>query len=365
MTLIESIINERLLKQKNYNLSRELINTSKIDFCSNDYLGFSDESIVRDNVIDRLQDFKNGSTGSRLLRGHNRLFEQTEEILANFCNTNTSLIFPSGYQANLALISSIAKISDVIFSDQLNHASIIDGISLSKANKVIFSHNDLKDLENKLKSYKKSDIKIIICESIYSMNGDFAKLEEFAKLAKKYSAMLIVDEAHATGIFNCGIIYNLKIDKSVILASIHTGGKALGVSGAWIACDKYLKDYLINFSRPFIYSTAPSPTMLLYLQESLNYFNKVGKDRAKHALGAADEFKRHFNIKADSLIIPIILNSTEKTLKIASTLQDRGFDIRAIRPPTVAENQSRLRITITYKNIKHLDKLRNALEEII
>ena len=207
-----------------------------------------------------------GSKSSRLLAGQSPLFLEVEEMLASFTKAEEAIFFPSGYQANLALLSSLLLPQDLVLSDEFNHASIIDGIRLSKGEKKIFSHNNVRELEKLLETHKNEYENIfIVCESLYSMEGTLSPLREMANLASSYGAHLIVDESHSTGLFapdGTGLVNELGI-RDQIFCTLHTGGKALGVSGAWMSGGKNLKEYLANFSRGFIYSTAPSPLQLI------------------------------------------------------------------------------------------------------
>jgi len=226
----------RLEGRQRAGLLRDLEQGSGVDFTSNDYLGFASDPILAKTIADGVLQYGSGSAASRLLRGHSPLFERVENKLATFCGRSSSLIFSSGYAANVGLLSALAEPKDIIFSDSLNHASIIDGIRLSKADKRIFPHQDLGALATLLEEPVEGR-KIIVVESIYSMDGDLTDLEAVCDVAEKAGAAVIVDEAHATGCFGqrgSGRVEELGLTKRVF-ATVHTGGKALGVAGAWIA----------------------------------------------------------------------------------------------------------------------------------
>ena len=371
MNELPSSLKLRLEKATSLNQYRSLKKRHGIDFVSNDYLGFAQDQLVMKAFLKDISRLQMGSTGSRLLRGNLDIFEKVERDLADFCDREEALLFGSGFQANLALYSSLLTPEDIVFSDEYNHASIIDGIRLSKAQCKIFPHNDLKALGRLLESSKKHDgLKLICTESLFSMEGDLAPLREMAQLAEKNNAYLVVDEAHATGLYGSGLVQHYKIQDRV-LASVHTGGKALGVSGAWIAMSRSLKDFLINFSRPFIYSTAPQPLLAKSLSASLTQWKKDGERRASYLKESCAFFISKLREREESLsfsmpegvsgpIIPVILGSNERALGVAQSLEKKGYDVRAIRPPTVPQGQARLRLTI---NFNHSEKILNKFLE--
>lgn len=346
------ILQHRLNQQNSAGLMRTLTTPFGVDFCSNDYLGFADDDVLRQACLQRLTNIPLGATGSRLLRGNLELYEQTEELLAVFVKRKAALFFPSGYQANIALLSALLTPEDVVFSDSLNHASIIDGIRLSKAEKIIFPHRDYQFLAEQLKKAKHK-LKVIITESLFSMEGTLANLPELVALANRYGALLIVDEAHSTGLWGASLVATLGLSEQVF-ATIHTAGKALGASGAWIAGDAILKNLLINFSRPFIFSTAPALMLLVLLQEALGFYHKVGVERAQIVLNRAAQFQQllaKFILTNDpGPIISVLIGENIPALKISAALQQKSWDVRAIRPPTVPQGTARLRMTVKWCN---------------
>lgn len=364
------LLSNRLNEIKKQHLTRKLIHTNGIDMISNDYLGFAQDKILQNRFLQRLSEIPLGATASRLLGGNLAIYEETEYLLAKFVNRQTALIFPSGYQANIALLSAILKPDDMVFSDQYNHASIIDGIRLTKAKKVIFPHRNYQALKESLKTYTRSKhLKIIISESLFSMDGTLADINELVQLATQFNALLIIDEAHSTGIWGASLVTTLGFTNEVF-ATIHTAGKALGASGAWIAGNELLKKYLINFARPFIFSTAPIPALLILLQEAIKHFHLVGKYRANIILFRAQQMKKWLSqYIADNIhgpILPIILNNNEFTLQLSHSLIDKYWHIPAIRPPTVPINSARLRITIKWSNsLKKLKKFAIDLQKTI
>ena len=327
-------------KRKDKNLFRELkINKEIIDFCSNDYLGFSRKEW-------NLKNLNHGASGSRLISGHSILFSETEEFIAKFHNTEDSLIFNSGYDANLGFFSTIPQKGDTIIYDELCHASIRDGLQLGKARNFSFNHNSAEDLERKMK-IASGDIFVVV-ESIYSMDGDASPLKEISELCKTYKAKLVVDEAHSTGIFGEngeGLSQYLEIET---YARIHTFGKALGAHGAAVVCSSITKNYLINFCRSFIYTTALPPyTINIILQSYQNLKDNTEREKLKNNISIfKKEIENNNLIESNSSIQSIIIGGNKKTKKIAETLQKSDFDIRPILSPTVPKGSERIRICL-------------------
>ncbi len=356
MGSFSEVLDLRLKKLDEAFQRRVLKSRSGIDFSSNDYLGFSQDPVLQERVLRRLRGQPVGASGARLLRGHFELFETVEQNLARFSGQEAALILPSGYQANLALLSGVLTAEDWVFSDQFNHASLIDGIRLSRARRVIYPHRDGAALRRALEeSHKQPGLKIIVTESLFGMDGSQAPLAQLVDLAEEYSALLMVDEAHATGLWGDGvlgggIVQSLGLSERVF-ATTHTGGKALGTGGAWIAGSAKLIHYLVNFSRPFIFSTAPVPSLVISLDEALQYWSEVGNNRAKALFSKADQMQARLvdleiPCRDPSPIVPIILGENEMALQVAERIQNCGFDVRAIRPPTVPEGTARLRISV-------------------
>lgn len=347
-------LQQRINQQQQIGLARKLESRLTHDLISNDYLGFAADEILKKNILEQLINSSCGSTGSRLLHGNDEIFEAVENLLAKFVNREAALIFPSGYQANVSLLSSLLQEGDLVFSDANNHASIIDGIKLSKAKKIIYPHNDLNFLEDVLKTQdKNSGLKVIVSESLFSMDGDIADLPELANLAEKYAALLIIDEAHTTGIYGASLVEKLNLTDKVF-CSVHPAGKALGVSGAFIAGSSLIKNYLINFARGFIFSTAPTPMLAIALKEAVKYYNQVGETRAKIILKRSqimrEKLQHHIQKSVHGLILPIIIGDANEAIIISEQLRKLNWDVKAIRPPTVPDGTSRLRITIKWNN---------------
>jgi len=341
-----------------------------IDFSSNDYLGFSKNKNIfsaTSEILKRHNLELNGATGSRLLTGNHALYGETETIIATFHNTEKALIFNSGYDANLGFFGSVPQRGDVILYDELCHASIRDGIKMSNANAFKFTHNDIVDIENQLSARAQSRTTnqelYLVTESIFSMDGDQPDLKALVQLCKKYKAHLIVDEAHAVGVFGKkgeGLIQALGLEKDVF-ARIVTFGKALGCHGAAILGSKVLKSYLVNFARSFIYTTGLPPhsiaTVLaaydflisekgsdnqLKLMENISYFKQELK---------ANGLQNHF-IESNSAIQCMTIPGNIKVKAVSQTLRDKGFDVKPILSPTVTIGEERLRFCLHAFNTK-------------
>lgn len=327
-----------------------------VNLCSNDYLGLAEHPALRDAVIEAVRHAgRVGGTGSRLLSGQTQEWRELEEDFAKFAKTEAALFFSSGYAANTGLLGSLVGKGDIVCSDALNHASLIDGIRLSGARKVIYPHRDLQTLEDALRQEEGAPWrKVIVTESVFSMDGDVAPLREIAALAEKYGAAMIVDEAHATAVHGPhgrGIAAEMEL-VSRSLAIVHTCGKALGCAGAFVCGSSVLKEHLVNHARTFIFSTALAPYFALQIRAALGLARSMDAerrdllDRAARFRGALRE--RGFDTAGSAgQIVPILLGRNEDAVAAAEYLQEQGFATRAIRPPTVPEGTARLRLSLT------------------
>lgn len=365
-----------LQKRKDQNALRKLVQPNGLsDFCSNDYLGFARSAKFAQNIEKACSKLieSNGSAGSRLLAGNSFFAENLESYIAKFHNAPSGLIYNSGYDANVGLFSAVGQKGNTIIYDELIHASVHDGLKLSSATTYLFKHNDLVHLEERLKIAE--GIVYVAVESIYSMDGDQAPLKEIVRLCKKYEANLIVDEAHATGITQNkgkGRVQELKLEKE-IFARVHTFGKGLGCHGAVVLGGELLRDFLINFSRSFIYTTALPIKSLVAIHEAYQLLQKSESEITrlhKHI----DTFKKHLSKKVTLFLIPsnspiqcLIVGGNDAVKKMAFHLQHSGFDVRPILNPTVQKGKERLRICIhsfnTGKEIKELCSLLNEYFE--
>jgi 8-amino-7-oxononanoate synthase len=369
------------LKNREQNLAlRQLpFANNLIDFSSNDYIGFSKNEVIFDKTHQFLIDQNskiNGATGSRLISGNHPLYSETEEFISRFHESESTLIFNSGYDANVGFFGSLPQRNDFILYDELCHASIRDGIIMSHAKSYKFNHNDFEDLERLIiRCQTELGEVYIVTESVFSMDGDCPNLEEIIQVSEKYNCYLVVDEAHALGVFGNkgeGLLQSLNLQGKVF-ARIVTFGKGLGCHGAAILGSQELKKYLVNFARSFIYTTGLSPhsvaTILVAyqaletekkaiekLRENIIYFNQE-----KSLLGLKPMF-----VRSKSAIQCAIIPGNEKVKSIANQLQEKGFDVKAILSPTVPEGQERLRICLhSYNSKEEISELLGLLSGFI
>lgn len=335
---------------------RALARQSGIDFTSNDYLGLADSARLKASVISALnRGVPVGAGGSRLLRGNHPEHEALEEEAAAFFHSERMLYFGSGYTANEAILSTLPQRNDLVVYDELIHASAHAGIAAGRATAVAVPHNDLDAFEGVIRKWRDAGGKghpWIVVESLYSMDGDRAPLAGLAGVSDRYDGFLLIDEAHATGVHGAdGRGFSTGLEGRDNVFVLHTCGKALGVSGALIGGSRILCDYLINQARPFIYATAPSPLAAASVREALHILSDEPERRQKlqRMISYANEqMASHLGIEGSgSQILPVILGDSARTISVAQRMQADGFDIRAIRPPTVPANTARLRIAIT------------------
>jgi len=355
---LASRLRERLAAIDDAGLRRTLRPPSGIDLCSNDYLGLANHPLLKQRMADAVLAEGVGSTGSRLLRGERTSFACVEEKFARFKGTERSLYFSSGYLANLAVLTTFPEAGDVIFSDERNHASLIDGARLSRARRVVFPHNDVAALERMLREDIGEGQKLVVVESLFSMDGDLAPLAEYAALCGSAGAALIVDEAHAVGVYGD---HGQGLAGEVFL-SINTAGKAMGVSGAFVAGSAHAIESLIQRARTFIFSTAPPPAIAAALAASLDVMTSE-PERRERLLARAGYLRGRLGLAGDSPIIPVIIGENEQAVAAARDLQAAGFDVRAIRPPTVPAGTARLRVAVNQGLSEEvLDRFVSALE---
>ncbi len=362
-------INDRIaleLKSREENNSlRTLVLNNGIDFSSNDYLGLA-------RLQHKLEEVPSGSGGSRLLSGNYKSIELLESEIAHHGKTEAALIFGSGYAANLGLFSCVCKRGDIILYDQLVHASIRDGIRLSNAVGYAFAHNDYDALEILLKKHRGQNIFVAI-ESVYSMDGDNPNVESIKKLKAQYDFNLIVDEAHSFGLIGPkgeGWTSHFELNNDVF-AKVITFGKAMGCDGAAILGSSNLRKYLINFSRPFIYTTAPSPHKVALMQKQFNIIQSIEDRNWK-----ANQLKTQFiaNMKGCGTIITgdfgnivgLIIGGNDRTRAVSDFLQKKKLVVKAILSPTVPKGSERLRICFhEYNTQNELELLIKNLKEAL
>ncbi len=343
-----------------------------IDFCSNDYLGFSSTGELRAKILEFNQKQPRhvfeGSTGSRLISGNSAIAESLENFIASFHNGEAALIFNSGYDANVGLFSCIPQRNDTVFYDELAHASIRDGIRLSYAKSYSFRHNDTEHLKELFK-LAQGNVYVAV-ESLYSMDGDIAPLVELAALCESFNAHLIVDEAHATGVYGfhgIGRVSELMLEKKVF-ARMHTYGKAMGTHGAAVIGSKLLKDYLMNFARSFIFSTSLPYHSLIAIRCA--YVLLSESDEPNQNLNSNIKLFKNLIVRSDNIVTlnsksPIqcvIIPGNEQVVKVANSIQKKGFNVRPIMSPTVSAGKERLRICLHSFNSE--DEIKSLVETI-
>jgi 8-amino-7-oxononanoate synthase len=344
-------VGARLGAIRDANQLRALRPPAGVDFSSNDYLGLAADPRVTQALMSAVTREGCGSTGSRLLRGDRQAFTALESRFATFKGTERALYFSSGYLANLAVLTTLPERGDLILSDERNHASLIDAIRLSAAAHVVFPHNDLDAVRLHMSGVE-GEI-FVVTESLFSMDGDAAPLRDLASLCGSHDATLIVDEAHAVGVCGergTGLIEAAGLDAGACI-SINTAGKALGAAGAFVAGPTWAIDYLIQRARPFIFSTAPLPAIAAAIEASLDIVSaEPGRRNAVADLARGCRARlaaAGLPVTAGSShIIPIVLGDNDRAVAAAEALQAEGFDVRAIRPPSVPPGSARLRISI-------------------
>jgi 8-amino-7-oxononanoate synthase len=337
-----------------------------LDFTSNDFLALAGSAVLREAASQALaRGVPLGAGGSRLLRGNHPEHEALEEEAASFFGSETALYFPTGFAANAAIAATLPREGDLIVHDALIHASFRDGLDPSRIQAVSAPHNDTEAMEAIIKGWRAAGGKgrvWLAVETLYSMDGDAAPLPEMIALAARHDAMLLLDEAHATGVHGdqgrgLGALY----EGAPNIISLHTCGKGLGAAGALVCLPGLYRDFMVNRGRAFIYSTAPSPLMAAVVRAALKICAGAEQERAQLAalVRHAGEGLRKLGITpSGSQIQPVIIGEDARTVKLADALQARGHDIRAIRPPTVPEGTARLRIALTlHVTLDDLDRL--------
>lgn len=365
MVNFEGWLSDRLNKVKEAGLHRKL-RTMKtapqpemyIDgqrrtiFSSNNYLGLANDQRLVNAAETVLHEFGVGSSGSRLMTGHTEWHQKLEGKIADFKQMESALLFSSGYLANVGVLSSLPEKGDVIVSDQLNHASIIDGCRLSKADIVTYNHIDMDDLEKKLIVSESYQRRFIVTDGVFSMDGTIAPLDKIMVLAKRYHAYVIVDDAHATGVLGengRGTSEYFNVYPDVVIGTL---SKAVGTEGGFVSGSRVLIDFLLNHARTFIFQTSTPPSICAASYAALEIIEH-SKEKRKLLLSKVKQIKTSleemgYTLKGDHTpIIPVIIGDTNKTVTFAKRLQEKGIYAPAIRPPTVAIGESRIRLTVT------------------
>jgi 8-amino-7-oxononanoate synthase len=354
--------------------ARQLLPRRGVDFASNDYLALASSPRLRDAVAAALAEgVAVGSGGSRLLRGNADEHEELESAAAAFFGTEAALFFASGFAANAALFATLPQRGDLVVYDALIHASAHEGMRLGRAPCVAAAHNQPEAFEDAIRGWRQqggTGTSWIAVESLYSMDGDRAPLTALAEIAERHEAILLVDEAHATGVFGTdgrGLAETLDGRENVV--TLRTCGKALGCEGALICGPQVVRDFLVNRGRGFIFSTAPSPLMARAVHESLRILadEPERRDRLHQLIGHAERVLAPAGVHpTGSQILPLVIGDDAATMLAAEALQTDGFDVRGIRPPTVPMGTSRLRISLTLNaSAQDVDRLASLLQEVL
>jgi 8-amino-7-oxononanoate synthase len=351
---------------------RRLVPRAGVDFASNDYLGLANDPRLRAAVAQALdRGVAVGSGGSRLLRGNDPEIEALEADAAAMFGSEAALYFSTGFAANLALIATLPQPGDLIVHDALVHASMHDGLKLARAPSVAAAHNDAQAVEDAISAWRAAGgtgTPWIAIESLYSMDGDFAPVADLAQVARRHDAMLLIDEAHSTGVWGTGgrgIAAMLEGQPNVI--ALHTCGKALGCEGALVTAPRPFVDFLVNRARSFVFSTAPSPLMAAAVRAALRIVagEPERRERLRALIAHAERVLAPLGVAATgSQLLPLIIGGDAATMARAEAVQARGFDVRGIRPPTVPAGTARLRISLTLNaGQSDVDALAAALGE--
>lgn len=368
-------IHKKIADRKADNAFRTLKdNLFTIDFFSNDYIGFASSKAIHAEVEKILaeQKWQHGATGSRLLSGNHSLYEVAENEITKFHNSESALLFNSGYDANVGFFSCIPQRNDIMLYDSYIHASIRDGISLGLTKSYKFKHNDLSDLEKLLKKFSSSkQTTFVATESVFSMDGDSPDLLKMTELCEQYGAFLIVDEAHALGVFGqfgCGLVQHLGLENRVF-ARIVTYGKALGCHGAAILSSGVVKDYLINFARSLIYTTAMPPQSVAHIVAGYRQLKKTThiknlQENISLFKNTLEKHKKNYSfIHSDSSIQAMIVSGNDFVKSVAEQLQNKGFGVMPILSPTIPKGEERLRICLHSFNTE--EEILNLVNNIL
>lgn len=341
-----------------------------LSFCSNDYLGLANHPANIEALCDALPDTGLGGAASHLICGHHDAHHRLEQRLAEFTGRSSALFFSTGYMANMGVISALAGRGDTIFSDRLNHASIIDGCILSRARVRRYGHGDVASLEAMLA--QTSGHKLVVTDGVFSMDGDVAPLAELARVCRAHDALLVVDDAHGLGVLGPqgrGSVAEAGLSEADVPVLIGTLGKAVGTSGAFVAGPALLMDYLVQKARTYIYTTAMPPALASATYASIDLIER-DEGRREHVLGLVSRFRREASVLGYDLmpshtpIQPIMIGGNHAALALSQALEGRGLLVSAIRPPTVPAGEARLRVTFSAAHSEeHLDYLLNALSE--
>lgn len=337
-----------------------------IMMASNDYLGMTHNPVAKEYALKAVQQYGVGSGGARLLSGSFALFEELETLLAKYKHRQSALVFNTGYMANVGTVSALVGKDDIIFSDALNHASIIDGCRLSKAHIVPYRHSDVDHLATLMAEYEPHQgRKLVITDGVFSMDGDIAPLPDLLQVTHRYGGLLMVDDAHATGVLGSGTAHYFGMEQDVPI-QLGTLSKAIGSVGGYVAGDQVLIDYLMNKSRSFIFSTALSPADIGASIGALTYM--MTHPKVQDTLRSNTQYMTKALMKigvpanSDTPIFPIVIGENDRTVALSQTLKERGIILSAVRPPTVEVGRARLRLTVTAAHTE--EQLHYVIEQL-
>lgn len=344
----------------------EIEGRSFLNFSSNDYLSLSQDERVKRAAAEAVFKWGSSASASRLVTGDLDIHAELERELADYLGVESALVFGSGFLTNLGVLTSLAGRNDQIFGDKLNHASLIDGAQQSRADVFRYKHNDVADLLRLIEENPTTGQRVIVTESVFSMDGDIAPLEELSRIANKTNSILVVDEAHALGVFGSGVVTSIR-ERAEKLVIVGTLSKSLGSYGGFVACSKELRSYFVNSARSFIYSTGLPPSSCAAAITALKIIREE-KELGAELLNKASFFYSALSkvsqnlLPFESQIIPIIVNDNEKSVQMAQSLYEKGIICSAIRPPTVPQNSARLRLSVNLAHTK--EELLQVVDEI-
>lgn len=372
----QGLYRRRLVMQSAQSVKTQIDGQKFLSFCSNDYLGLANHPAIKQAFIEATQHFGVGSGSAHLVNGHSRLHHDCEQKLAEFTGRERALLFSTGYMANLAITSGLISRNDYVLQDKLNHASLIDAAQLSRAKFLRYAHNDLEQLQRQLlKAYQdKPDARrLIMTDAVFSMDGDTAHLKQMAELAQQYHGWLMIDDAHGFGVLGrhgAGLCEAESMTQQQVPILMATLGKAVGVSGAFVAGSEALIETLIQRARSYIFTTASPPAVAAAVMQSIDLIQSEGWRREK-LQSNIEYFKQQAKVlgialmPSNTAIQPILIGDNHQCLDISQQLFERGIHVVAIRPPTVPEGSARLRVTLSAAHeFTHIDQLLKALDLI-
>lgn len=343
-----------------------------VQFASNDYLSLASDPRLAEAAAEATRTAGSGSTASRLIMGTHQHLARLERRLADMKHTEAALVLPTGYMANVALVTSLVGRGDTVFVDRLCHASILDAVGLSRARLVTYAHNDPASLAARLERKTGYRRRLVVTESVFSMDGDLAPLGELADVARRHGAMFVVDEAHATGVFGAtgaGLVEEQGIDSHSITATVGTLSKALAGLGGFVTASRQVVELMVNVARPLIFTTGIPPAQAAVALAALDIVRDEPERRA-HVRRAAEGLRERLRAlgldvgRSSSQIVPVNLGDAARAVAVSEALWEQGLFVPAIRPPSVPRGASRLRISLQYGHTtEHVERLLDALGE--